>query len=195
MVKYSGFRIRKVNKFYNRNRKFSKYINKKKSATAQQNQIRTLNKKINRVYKAVKPEIQTVQYKDSTALSNNPTTGQEFQIPSGQLNLPAEIKGQTFKYCYLNMRFFFNSLNRDIQRACTARLIIVQNKIPLDDVPEITDLMDDITLTQQAGQPFRYASSDDFMDCTYQILMDKADHNMYEYKKILKEKMGTSSLR
>lgn len=42
---------------------------------------------------------------------------------------------------------------------------------------------------------YGYASSDDFMDCTYQILMDKADHNMYEYKKILKEKMGTSSLR
>lgn len=42
---------------------------------------------------------------------------------------------------------------------------------------------------------YGYSCSDDYMECTYQILMDKADHNMYEYKKVLKEKLGTTSLR
>lgn len=42
---------------------------------------------------------------------------------------------------------------------------------------------------------YGYSSSDDFMDCTYQTLFDKADHNMYEYKKKLKEKLGRDSLR
>lgn len=42
---------------------------------------------------------------------------------------------------------------------------------------------------------YGYSSSDDFMDCTYQILFEKADHNMYEYKKALKETLGKKSLR
>lgn len=42
---------------------------------------------------------------------------------------------------------------------------------------------------------YGYACSDDFLDCTYQMLFDKADHNMYEYKKELKEKLSRDSLR
>lgn len=42
---------------------------------------------------------------------------------------------------------------------------------------------------------YGYACSDDFIDCTYKMLFDKADHNMYEYKKLLKEKLETDSLR
>lgn len=42
---------------------------------------------------------------------------------------------------------------------------------------------------------YGYSSSDDFKDCTYQTLFDKADYNMYEYKKALKEQLGHKSLR
>lgn len=42
---------------------------------------------------------------------------------------------------------------------------------------------------------YGYSSSDDFSDCTYQTLFDKADYNMYEYKKELKGKLKLESLR
>lgn len=81
--------------------------------------------------------------------------------------------------------------------------IVIANDTSMEEAAEIEKKLleaeKDFNETSRRGYTlsfsYGYASSDEFVDCTYKILFDKADHNMYEYKKELKKQFANGSLR
>lgn len=80
--------------------------------------------------------------------------------------------------------------------------IVVAHDITQAEIDEITRKLEEAknrfnatdqgyTLSYSCG----YAMSDDFIDCTYKTLFDKADFNMYENKRSMKAALGNEDLR
>lgn len=82
--------------------------------------------------------------------------------------------------------------------------IVIAQGVSEADVKEMCEKLDEArqrfnTCDESRGYSisfsFGYAMSDDFGECTYKTLFDKADFNMYEYKKAMKAQLGEDSIR
>lgn len=181
------YRKKRYNRRYkNKTKKFNKYAYAKTDSKNQSKQIVRLNKKIDNVYKALKPELLKV------------SSSGEFEISSAApsvLNLKNFIggdivgyfKGNYAKYIYFNFKFFFNSANVDLTQGKTLRLVVFQNRIGKGEVPTAEDIFE--IHTNSIISSFKDGINNNYkilLDKTYIISSDKDYlYRSYNFKKLI----------
>lgn len=124
-----------------KNRKFNKYVYAKTDSRNQAKQIVSLNKKINNVYKSIKPEIKRINFSGEKTVSGDAFAAHDFTAFIG--GTPGTIfQGDYTKFIYFNFRICFNLNGVDLTKGHSFRLIIFQSKFPIATPPNIGDLLD-----------------------------------------------------
>lgn len=111
------------------NKRFNKYAYNKTDAKSQSKQIVRLNKKINNVYKSVKPELKMLEYGGEKTVSGESSSFIGFSTFIG--GSPNTIfQGDYARFIYFNFRICFNLAGTDLTKGHMFRLIIIQTKYP-----------------------------------------------------------------
>lgn len=149
----------------NTTKNFNKYAYAKTDSRNQAKQIVRLNKKINNVYKTLRPEISKLHKVGEIKLSSTSPVVKPVDSLLGQTynNL---FQGDYAKFIYYKFKFFFNSTNIDLTQGKTIRIIIFQNRTGIDTIPLLTDIF------QDAAQPI-VSSFKEGINTNYKILLDK----------------------
>ena len=121
------YKKRYNNKRRKNTRKFNKYVYAKTDSRNQAKQIVSLNKKINKIYKNVKPEIQRFNHGDSFVLTSANPTVLDYETMLGQ-TASTYFKGNYAKHIYFNFKMFFNPGGTDLTKGRSFRIVILQTK-------------------------------------------------------------------
>lgn len=141
-----AYKKRRYNRRYkNKTKKFNRYAYAKTDSKNQSKQIVRLNKKIDNVYKTLKPEIIKTYATGEITISSTANVVIPFEnlINTGLENLPDIFKGDYTKFIYYNFKFFFNSSDIDLTKGKTLRVIILQNRNNLAVVPTVSNILND----------------------------------------------------
>lgn len=188
------YRKRRYNRRYkNKTKKFNKYAYAKTDSKNQAKQIVRLNKKISNVYKSLRGEIKKNIANGQLTISNSapvivPLTT---LIGSSSYNLNDLFKGVYTKFIYENFKFFFNSGNIDLTQGKTLRVIIVQNRNGLEDVPLINTILNPsgTDTTAYMIAPFKNGINNNYkilLNKTYTISSDRDYlYKSYNFKKLI----------
>lgn len=115
---------------YNRRKNtknFNKYAYAKTDSKNQSKQIVSLNKKINKIYKNIKPEIQRFDHSDTVVLGGDVIKVIEYETMLGQ-TASTYFKGNYAKHIYFNFKMFINPGAADFTKARSYRIVILQTK-------------------------------------------------------------------
>lgn len=166
------------------NKRFNKYAYNKTDAKSQSKQIVSLNKKINKIYKNIKPEIQRFNRSASVVLNGSDIQLINYETMLGK-TASTFFKGTYAKHIYFNFKIFFNPGGVDITKGRSFRIIILQTKQQI--TPDISIL--DGTSEFGIFSPFK-----DDITRTYKIMLSRtytisSDRDMfyrsYNFKKLL----------
>lgn len=119
------------------NKRFNKYAYNKTDAKSQSKQIVSLNKKINRIYKNTKPEIQKFNHSESFSLSPDTPKVLAYETFLGK-TASTYFKGTYAKNVYFNFKLFFNPGASDLTKGRSFRIIILQSR--QETIPDINIL-------------------------------------------------------
>ena len=160
-----AYKKRRYNTKKNKTKRFNKYAYAKTDSRNQSKQIVQLNKKINNVYKTLRPELAKLHKTGEFKLSSASAVVKPVDSLLGQTynNL---FQADYAKLIYYNFKFFFNSSNIDLTQGKTIRVFIFQNRTGIDTIPLLSDIFQDST------QPI-ISSFKEGINHNYKILMDK----------------------
>ena len=186
------YRKRRYNRRYkNKTKKFNKYAYAKTDSKNQAKQIVRLNKKISNVYKTLRGEIRknisggelTIQNSSPVILSLKNLMG------SSSIELNDVFKGKYTKFIYENFKFFFNSGDIDITQGKTLRVIILQNRIGLEEIPSIEDILNPSGSANYIIAPFKPGINNNYKILLSKIYTISSDrdylYKSYNFKKII----------
>lgn len=196
-----AYKKRRYNRRYkNKTKKFNRYAYAKTDSKNQSKQIVRLNKKIDNVYKTLKPEIIKTYATGSSTISSSKNVVLPFEtlINAGSTAAIVDaFKGDYTKFIYYNFKFFFNNSDVDLTKGKTLRVIILQNRINLDAAPTASTILND------GSQPI-ISSLQLGINNSYKILLNKtyiisSDRDYlfktFNFKKLIgyNKKYGTGS--
>ena len=186
-----AYRKRRYYRRKKNTKKFNRYVYAKTDSRNQAKQIVRLNKKISNVYKSLRGEIRKSITNGQLTISNSapvivPLTT---LMGSSSMDLNSVFKGVYTKFIYENFKFFFNSGNVDLTQGKTLRVIIVQNRIGLSDVPNIDTILNPSNATTYMIAPFKNGINNNYkilLNKTYTISSDRDYlYKSYNFKKII----------
>lgn len=175
---------KRYNRRKNTTKNFNKYAYNKTDAKSQSKQIVSLNKKINKIYKNIKPEIQRFNHSDSFVLGSDAPTVLSYATMLGQ-NPTSYFKGNYAKHIYFNFKMFFNPGGVDLTKGRSFRIVILQTRQQTTPDASIFDATSDFKIFS----PFK-----DNITLKYKILLSKvytisSDRDMFyrsfNFKKLL----------
>ena len=180
-----------------KNRKINKYAYAKTDSKNQSKQIVYLNKKINRVYRNLKPEIIRINTQGTSTISQS----KPVVIPYETL-LAASItnvyQGNYARNIYFNFRMYFNPNMRDLTVGHTFRVIVLQTKKGLDVAPTPSDLFENDSLSWGVCMPFRDNISVQFKILLSKVINISTDkdylYRSYNFKKLIAYKKTEGDL-
>lgn len=180
-----------------KNRRFNKYAYAKTDSKNQSKQIVYLNKKINRVYRNLKPEIIRINKQGTSTISQAKPVVIPYETLLGE-SITNVYKGNYARNIYFNFRMYYNPNSRDLTQGHTFRVMIIQNKIPLDVAPDSESLFIDSSASWGVFAPFK-----DNIKNSYKILLSKVInissdrdylYRVYNFKKLLSYKKTTGDI-
>nr|WAK45956.1 MAG: capsid protein [Chicken virus mg5_2876] len=122
-----AYKKRRYNTKKNKTKRFNKYAYAKTDSKNQAKQIVQLNKKINKIYKNVKPEIKRFDHSDTVVLGGDVIKVIEYETMLGQ-TASTYFKGNYAKHIYFNFKMFINPGAADFTKARSYRIVILQTK-------------------------------------------------------------------
>lgn len=168
-----------------KNRKFNKYVYAKTDSRNQAKQIVSLNKKINKIYKNVKPEIKRFNKSGDLVLNGDTEQLINYEDMLGQ-TASTYFKGTYAKHIYFNFKIYINPGAVDFTKARSFRIVILQTRRQL--TPSSSSIFD-ATSGFKIFSPFK-----DEITRSYKILLSKiytlsSDKEMFyrsfNFKKLL----------
>ena len=142
-----AYRKRRYNRRYkNKTKKFNRYAYAKTDSKNQSKQIVRLNKKIDNVYKTLKPEIIKTYATGTFNISSSAPVVLPFESLINASSTAAIVdlfKGDYTKFIYYNFKFFFNSGDVDLTKGKTLRIIIFQSRNNLSAAPTASYILSD----------------------------------------------------
>ena len=192
-----AYKKRRYNTKKNKTKRFNKYAYAKTDSRNQAKQIVRLNKKINNVYKTLKPEIIRINANAGLDVSETSPVIIPFSqfINLGSGNISDFFKGNFAKFIYFNYRIYVNPGAADLTSGKSIRVVILQNKYPLAAAPNAADLFNISSTSYGVFSPFK-----DDIHLKYKILLSKvsivsSDRDMlyrsYNFKKLINYKKTT----
>lgn len=195
-----AYKKRRYNRRYkNKTKKFNKYAYAKTDSKNQSKQIVRLNKKIDNVYKTLKPEIIRKNLSGSVNVSSEtPQKITMYDLLGNQY--PSQIfKGDYAKFIYFNFKLFFNPASVDLTQGKSFRIVILQNKYGQADAPTSTEIFNNPTNAYGVFSPFK-----DDIHIKYKILLSRVVnissdkdflYRSYNFKKLISfKKMSGENL-
>ena len=179
------------------NKRFNKYAYNKTDAKSQSKQIVSLNKKIDRVYKNLKPEIIRINKQGTSTISQAKPVVINFETLLGD-SITNIYKGNYAKNIYFNFRMYYNPNSRDLTQGHTFRVMVIQNRIPLDAAPDAESLFIDSSASWGVFAPFK-----DNIRNSYKILLSRVMnlssdrdclYRAFNFKKLLSYKKTTGDI-
>lgn len=192
------YRKRRYNRRYkNKTKKFNRYAYAKTDSKNQSKQIVRLNKKINNVYRTLKPEIIRINANGGVDVSETSPVIIPFTkfIDLGSGTVSDFFKGNFAKFIYFNYRIYVNPGSADLTSGKSIRVVILQNKYPLAAAPTAAELFNISSTSYGVFSPFK-----DDIHLKYKILLSKvsivsSDRDMlyrsYNFKKLINYKKTT----
>lgn len=191
-----AYRKKRYNRRYkNKTKKFNRYAYAKTDSKNQSKQIVRLNKKINNVYKTLKPEISRINNYGQV----NVETGKDNVIPFEIFLANAEpldkFQGNYAKFIYFNFRVYFNPTSTDLTQGKSFRIVLLQNKYPLAAAPTASGIFKNPGNTYGVFSPFK-----DDIHLKFKILLSKVVgissdkdflYRSYNFKRLLAYKKTT----
>ena len=191
-----AYRKRRYNRRYkNKTKKFNKYAYAKTDSKNQSKQIVRLNKKINNVYKTLKPEIIRINASAGLDVSESSPVIIPFTTFISSSSVIDKFKGNFAKFIYFNYRLYVNPGAADLTSGKSIRVVILQNKYPLAAAPTAAELFNISSTSYGVFSPFK-----DDIHLKYKILLSKvsiisSDRDMlyrsYIFKKLINYKKTT----
>lgn len=191
-----AYKKRRYNRRYkNKTKKFNRYAYAKTDSRNQAKQIVRLNKKINNVYKTVKPEIIRINHSGQVNVKKNSDNVIPFEILLANSEPLTLFKGNYVKFIYFNFRVYFNPTSLDLTQGKSFRIVILQNKYPVAAAPTAADIFNNPTAAYGVFSPFK-----DDVHLKYKILLSKVVvissdrdflYRSYNFKRIINYKKTT----
>ena len=190
-----AYKKRRYNRYKNKMKKFNRYAYAKTDSRNQAKQIVRLNKKINNVYKTVKPEIIRVNNSGQVSVKSSSANVIPFEIFLANSEPLTLFKGNYAKFIYFNFRVYFNPTSLDLTQGKSFRIVILQNKYPVAAAPTATDIFNNPNNTYGVFSPFK-----DDIHLKYKILLSKVVivssdkdflYRSYNFKRIINYKKTT----
>ena len=163
-----AYRKKRYNRRYkNKTKNFNKYAYAKTDSKNQSKQIVRLNKKINNVYRTLKPEIIRKNNNGQVSAGAESINSIPFETLINS-DLAAVFKGDYAKFIYFNFRMYFNPSSVDLTQGKSFRIVILQNKYPIAAAPIASDIFNNPFNTYGVFSPFK-----DDIHLKYKILLSK----------------------
>lgn len=186
-----AYKKRRYNRRYkNKTKKFNRYAYAKTDSKNQSKQIVRLNKKIDNVYKTLKPEIIKTYATGEFTISSSANIILPFEtlINAGSTSALSDVfKGDYTKFIYYNFKFFFNSSDVDLTKGKTLRIIIFQSRTNLASAPTSSYILSDES--QAIISSLVLGINNDYkilLNKTYYISSDRDYlYKVYNFKKLI----------
>ena len=189
-----AYKKRYNRRYKNKTKNFNRYAYAKTDSKNQSKQIVRLNKKINNVYRTLKPEIIRKVNNGQVSAGTESINSIPFETLINS-ELATVFKGNYAKFIYFNFRIFFNPTSSDLTKGQSFRIVILQNKYPIAAAPTATDIFNNPSNTYGVFSPFK-----DDIHLKYKILLSRVVnissdkdflYRSYNFKKILNYKKTT----
>ena len=151
-----------------------------------------LNKKIDNVYRSVKPEIIRINNSGQVDVKADAENVIPFEIFLANVHPIDKFKGNFAKFIYFNFRVYFNPSSTDLTQGKSFRIVLLQNKYAIADAPAATDIFNNPSNTYGVFSPFK-----DDIHLKFKILMSRVVcissdkdflYRSYNFKRILNYK-------
>lgn len=191
-----AYRKKRYNRRYkNKTKNFNKYAYAKTDSKNQSKQIVRLNKKINNVYKTLKPEIIRINNYGQIEAKSDAESVIPFEIFLANVEPLDKFQGNYAKFIYFNFRVYFNPTSTDLTQGKSFRIVLLQNKYPLATAPTASDIFKNPGNTYGVFSPFK-----DDIHLKFKILLSKVVnissdkdflYRSYNFKRLLAYKKTT----
>lgn len=186
-----AYKKRYNRRYKNKTKKFNRYAYAKTDSKNQSKQIVRLNKKIDNVYKNLRGEIRKNFSGGQLTISNSAPVVLNLKtlLGSETTKLNDIFRGKYTKFIYENFKFFFNTGDVDLTQGKTLRVIIIQNRIGMADVPSIDALLNASGTANYIIAPFKPGINNNYkilLNKRYTISSDRDYlYKTYNFKKLI----------